>query len=125
MAEGWCRHLHGELIEPFSAGIEKHGLDPAAVKIMRDAGVDISGHVSKLIDELPLVDFDLVITVCGNADAHCPVFPRSVQVIHKSFDDPPRLAADITDEQEITACYRKVCDEIHDFVKELPAMIVE
>ncbi|MEA2115770.1 MAG: arsenate reductase ArsC [Thermodesulfobacteriota bacterium] len=125
MAEGWCRHLHGEVIESFSAGIEKHGLNPFAVKVMRDAGVDISGHFSKLIDELPTVDFDLVVTVCGHADVNCPVFPGPVPVIHQPFDDPPRLAANITDKYEKTACYQRVCDEILAFVKELPLVLAE
>lgn len=125
MAEGWCRHLHGDLIEPFSAGIEKHGLNPVAVQVMRDAGVDISDHFSKLVDELPTGDFDLVVMVCGHADANCPVFPGPVPVIHQPFDDPPRLAAEVTAEHEKAACYRRVCDEIHAFVKELPSLLDE
>ncbi len=125
MAEGWCRHLYGELIEPFSAGIEKHGLNPHAVQVMAAAGVDISGHFAKLTGELPTMNFDLVVTVCGHADANCPVFSGSVPVFHQPFDDPPRLTADATDEQEKTACYQRVCDEIHAFVKELPSLLAE
>ena len=125
MAEGWCRHLHGELIESFSAGIEKHGLNPVAVQVMRDAGVDISGHFSKLIGELPTRNFDLVVTVCGHTDANCPVLPGPVPVIHQPFDDPPRFAADVENEEERKNCYCRVRDEIFDFVKEMPRLLVE
>ena len=123
MAEGWCRHLHEELIEPFSAGIEKHGMNPVAVQVMAEAGVDISVHFSKLIDELPSKDFDLVVTVCSHADANCPLFPGSVPVIHQPFDDPPALAQATEDENEKIDCYRRVCEEIKTFVEDLPKKI--
>jgi len=67
MAEGWARHLKGDVIEPYSAGIETHGLNPKAVQVMAEAGVDISGHQSKNLDELNDVPFDYVVTVCGRA----------------------------------------------------------
>jgi arsenate reductase len=120
MAEGWARHLKGDQLEPFSAGIETHGLNPLAVKVMAEAGVDISGHYSKTVDDLPPPPFDLVITVCGHADENCPFFPGPARVIHHGFDDPPALAASAADEEEALAHYRRVRDEIRDYVLTLP-----
>src|SRR5512141_2375624 len=74
MAEGWARALKSDSIEAYSAGIETHGLNPRAVKVMAEAGVDISGHQSKHVDTLKRVPFDCVVTVCGHASEHCPVF---------------------------------------------------
>ena len=93
MAEGWARYFHGEKYDIYSAGIEKHGLNPLAVKAMARAGIDISAHRSSLIEELEIQDFDYVITVCGHADENCPLFPAKTRVIHHGFDDPPKLAA--------------------------------
>jgi len=100
MAEGWARHLRGDVIEPCSAGIETHGLNPHAVRVMAEAGVDISKQESKHVDELKDVRFDYVVTVCGHADERCPSFPGRTKVIHVGFDDPPRLARDARTEQE-------------------------
>lgn len=119
MAEGWANHLKSDLIDAWSAGIEKHGLNPLAVKIMAEAGVDISGHSSKLIAELPEQEFDYVITVCDNAHESCPLFPGKARIIHKGFSDPPLLAADATNEKEALIHYRLVRDQIRDFVKQL------
>ncbi|MBU0946138.1 MAG: arsenate reductase ArsC [Proteobacteria bacterium] len=119
MAEGWARHLHGERIDVWSAGIEVHGLNPMAVRVMQEAGVDISKHWSKHVDELAGQDFDLVITVCGHADENCPLFPGTTKVIHHGFDDPPQLAKDASSEEAKLACYRRVCLEIRDFIKNL------
>jgi len=116
MAEGWARALRGDDIEAFSAGIETHGLNPYAVRVMAEAGVDISGQRSKLVGELGDVAFDLVVTVCGHAQEHCPVFPGPTRVMHAGFDDPPRLACDAATEQEALAIYRRVRDEIRAFV---------
>src|SRR5512142_863223 len=87
MAEGWARHLKDEVIEPYSAGIEKHGMNPHAVKVMAEAGVDISRHYSKTPAELGAVEFDYVVTVCGHADENCPVFPATTNVVHVGFED--------------------------------------
>ena len=125
MAEGWARHLKDDVIEPFSAGIEKHGLDPLAVKVMSEAGVDISGHVSKKIAELPTMDFDYVVTVCGHAREMCPFFPGKAKVVHVGFDDPPLLAKDARTEEEALQYYRRVRDEIHLFVETLPDSLDE
>ncbi|MFP7754354.1 arsenate reductase ArsC [Thermodesulfobacteriota bacterium B35] len=120
MAEGWARHLKGDVIEPYSAGIERHGMNPRAIRVMREAGVDISGQNSKLISELPLQEFDYVITVCDHAHESCPLFPGRTRVVHAGFDDPPRLAAGADSEEEKLAPYRRVRDEIRAFVETLP-----
>ena len=119
MAEGWANHLKGNQIEAASAGIETHGLNPLAVRVMAEAGVDISDHCSKTTEELE-DNFDYVITVCGHADEQCPVFPAATCVIHHGFDDPPKLAADCESTEEALIHYRRVRDEIRDFVKKLP-----
>jgi arsenate reductase len=120
MAEGWARELKGQVIEPYSAGIETHGLNPDAVRVMAEAGVDISGQRSKLVSELSGVDVDYVVTVCDNAHESCPLFPGKTKVVHVGFDDPPRLAAGAKTEDERLAPYRRVRDEIRAFVKTLP-----
>ncbi|BCO09183.1 arsenate reductase [Desulfolithobacter dissulfuricans] len=123
MAEGWARELNSDTIEAWSAGIERHGLNPKAVQVMAEAGVDISTQSSTLIEELPEQDFDYVITVCGHAHESCPLFPGRTRVIHRGFDDPPRLAATAKSEEEVLACYRRVRDEIRAFVLELPEIL--
>ncbi len=120
MAEGWARHLRGDLLEPVSAGIEVHGLNPRAVRVMAEAGVDISRHRSKRVEDLPTTDFDYVVTVCGHAREHCPVFRGSARVVHAPFDDPPQLAAGLSSEEEVLDIYRRVRDEIRAFVETLP-----
>jgi arsenate reductase len=120
MAEGWARHLKGNVIETYSAGIETHGLNPSAVKVMAEAGVDISGHRSKLLDSLADVDFDFVVTVCDNANESCPIFPRRTKVVHVGFDDPPRLARELKTDDEKLNGYRRVRDEIKAFIETLP-----
>ena len=126
MAEGWARALRGGQIAAFSAGIETHGLNPRAVKVMAEAGVDISGHRSKRVADLPATDFDFVVTVCDHAHESCPLFPGKTKVVHVGFDDPPRLAKDAKTEEEARAHYRRVRDEIKAFVETLPgALTVE
>ena len=120
MAEGWARKLKGDVLEVYSAGIEKHGMNPHAVKVMAEAGVDISKHHSKTLAEIGPVDFDYVVTVCGHADGNCPVFPGKTKVAHVGFDDPPRLTTHLPDGEEKLAVYRRVRDEIRLFVETLP-----
>jgi len=120
MAEGWARHLKGNVIEPYSAGIEPHGLDPRAVTAMAEAGVDISGHRSTHLAEFGGVAFGWVVTVCGGAHERCPVFPAATAVCHVAFDDPPALAREAATEEEALAHYRRVRDEIRAFVETLP-----
>jgi arsenate reductase len=124
MAEGWTRFLKDDQIEVWSAGIETHGLNPNAVKVMAEAGVDISGHRSKHVREVMHVPFDYVVTVCGHAQENCPVFPGRAQVVHRGFDDPPRLAAIATSEEEALGHYRRVRDEIRAFVETLPESLL-
>ncbi len=120
MAEGWARHLKSEEIEAYSAGIEKRGLDPLAVRVMAEAGVDISGQASKMIDELPERTFDHVITLCDHANETCPFFPGRTQRMHAGFDDPPAMAKDASTEEEVFDQYRRVREEIRAFIEQLP-----
>lgn len=120
MAEAWARHLKGDVIEPCSAGTKRHVVSGKAAAVMQEAGIDLTRHYSKSLDDLPDLDFDYVVTVCDNAAEACPVFPGHATVIHHGFDDPPKLAADETDEQRILDHYRRVRDEIRDFVQTLP-----
>ena len=124
MAEGWARYLKSDLIEPYSAGIEMHGLNQNAVKVMAEVGVDISNHSSKHLDELRDVDFDFVVTVCGHAHESCPVFPDKTKVVHVGFDDPPRLAKNAKTEEEALCCYRRVRDNIKAYIETLPAALM-
>ena len=120
MAEGWARHLKGDRLEAHSAGIEARGLDPRAVRVMAEAGVDISGQRSTAVADLAAVAFDYVVTVCDHAAETCPVFPARTAVVHVGFDDPPRLAQGAATEEEALAHYRRVRDQIREFVETLP-----
>jgi len=120
MSEGWARHLKGDLIEACSAGVAPHGVDPRAVRVMAEAGVDISGHTSKHVDDLSGVRFDYVVTVCDNAAESCPIFPGKAKKLHHSFQDPPRLAREASSEEEAMSHYRRVRDEIRAFIETLP-----
>lgn len=125
MAEGWAKHLWKNGYHFFSAGIEKQPINPLAVRVMQEAGVDMGQHYSKTIQELPESDFDLVITVCGHANDQCPTFPSETKVIHRGFDDPPKLARDARTEEEALLVYRKVRDEIREFIDRLPSELVK
>ncbi len=125
MAEGWARALKADSIEAYSAGIETHGLNPNAVKVMAEAGVDISQQKSQHVDEFRHVNFDYVITVCDNAAESCPRFPGQAKVIHRAFDDPPRLAKQAASEEEALGHYRRVRDEIRDYVATLRESLEE
>lgn len=127
MAEGWVRHLLGEKLDACSAGTDPHGLNPLAVKAMGEVGVDISGHTSKRIDACSPESLDLVVTVCGHAHENCPVFlsqsPRT-RVVHQGFDDPPQLAANAASDEEAMPHYRRVRDEIREFIETtLPGLL--
>jgi len=125
MAEGWARHLLGERMEVWSAGVNAAGLDPRAVVVMREAGVEISGHRSKHVNELLQLPFDRVITVCDHASEVCPIFPGKVRMMHHGFADPPSLARGAATEAEALAHYRRVRDEIRAFVQTLPEKLRE
>ena len=120
MAEGWANALLGDVIDAYSAGVEPHDLDPDAILVMSECGVDISNHHSKHVDELMSIPFDYVITLCGHANEKCPLFPGRTKVIHAGFDDPPQLAEMAATREEGLIHYRRVRDEIRDFVIKLP-----
>ncbi len=120
MAEGWTKHLKGDIIDAYSAGVEPHSLDKRAVKAMAEAGVDISHHYAKHINELPKIEFDYVVTVCGHAHETCPFFPGKTKVVHHGFEDPPFLAKEAKTEEEAMQHYRRVRDEIRRFIEGLP-----
>lgn len=120
MAEGWTRHLKADVIDAYSAGIETHGLNPNAVKVMEEAGVDITSQKSQHVDEFKDINFDVVVTVCSHAHESCPVFPGNAKVIHHGFADPPKLAQSAANPDEALDCYRRVRDEIREYVETLP-----
>ncbi len=120
MAEGWARHLKGDGIEPYSAGVEPHGMNNLAIQVMKEAGVDISRQHSKHVDDLKHVPFDYVVTVCDDAHEACPFFPGKTKVVHVGFDDPPGLAKTAQTEAEALGHYRRVRDEIRQFIESLP-----
>ena len=118
MAEGWARKFWGHEFNVYSAGTKKHGMNERAMKVMKEAGVEISSHYSKTIDELPKVTFDYVVTVCDHAHENCPYFPGG-KIVHVGFQDPPALTREMKDEEEILTVYRRVRDEIHETIKNL------
>jgi len=124
MAEGWTRVLKGDEIEVYSAGLETHGLNPNAVKVMAEAGIDISGQRSQHLDEFMELDLDYVVTVCAHAHETCPLFPGSAKVIHHSFDDPPKLSPPDAAEEVKLDGFRRVRDEIKAFVETLPGSLL-
>ncbi|MCI0666959.1 MAG: arsenate reductase ArsC [Methylococcaceae bacterium] len=127
MAEGWARHLQSGSVNAYSAGFEPHGLDPKAVEVMAEVGLDISNHRSRHIDEFRDTKLDVVVTVCDHARETCPVFPVTCKVIHAGFEDPPRIAKELAEkgasEEEQLDCYRKVRDQIKIFVERLPEIL--
>ena len=125
MAESWTRQLKGDLFEPYSADVKPHGIDPRAVRAMAEAGIDISGQQSKSPDALGDIEFDYVVTLCDHAQQSCPVFPARTRLVHVGFEDPPKLAADAKDEEEAMGHYRRVRDEIKDFVERLPEVLIK
>jgi arsenate reductase len=123
MAEGWTRAMWGDRVEAYSAGIETHGLNPNAVRVMAEAGIDISGHKSERIDDFLDIGLDLVVTVCGHAHETCPIFPGATKLVHVGFDDPPKLAESAKTDEEKLDCYRRVRDEIKTFIETLPNLL--
>ena len=125
MAEGWARALKGDVFDVYSAGLETHGLNPYAVKVMAEAGVDISGQKSQLLDEFMDLDLDYVVTVCDHAHETCPLFPGKAKVVHRGFEDPPRLSPPDAPEEVKLEGFRRVRDEIRAFVETLPEALEE
>jgi arsenate reductase len=122
MADGWVRELKRDKIEPYSARLEKHGINPLAVKVMAEKKVDISTQQSKVLEELPIQIFDYVITLCGHAHETCPYFPG--KIIHRGFNDPPALSAGADNEEEKLYHYRRVRDETQQLVETLPQSLL-
>ena len=125
MAEGWARRFHATRFRVASAGVAPQALDPRAVQVMAEAGVDISQQRPSALAEIQNERFDCVVTVCDAAREACPVFPGATRQLHRSFDDPPRLARGARNEAEVLSHYRRVRDEIRAFVFDLPALLVE
>ncbi|TNF46736.1 arsenate reductase ArsC [bacterium] len=123
MAEGWARELKGDSVEPWSAGTKIKELDPLAVRVMEEMGVDISGHRSKYLDDLGDIEFDWVVTVCSEVHESCPIFPGKTRLVHAGFDDPPRLALEARSEEEAIEIYRRVRDEIREFIEKIPDVL--
>lgn len=119
MAEGWARHLKPNVLEPYSAGVLPNRVDPRAVRVMAEVGVDISDYRSKNVSELMHIDFNYVITLCGHAHETCPIFTGKAKIVHRGFDDPPTLARGAHGDDEAMPHYRRVRDEIRDFVEQL------
>ncbi|MFG0306035.1 MAG: arsenate reductase ArsC [Phycisphaerales bacterium JB040] len=123
MAEGWANHLHDGELEACSAGTSPHGLNPLAVRAMAEVGIDISHHRSNTIEDNDPDTLDLVVTVCDHARETCPVFSGGALVMHRGFDDPPRLASGAESDDEAMSHYRRVRDEIRAFVEALPESV--
>lgn len=120
MAEGFARALKGDAIEAYSAGVMPVGINLYAIKVMHEVGIDISNQRSKDVHDLLDVPIDYVVSVCGYADRHCPTFPGKTKVVHHGFDDPPTLASTVKSEKEALDIYRRVRDEIREFIEKLP-----
>jgi arsenate reductase len=125
MAEAWTQRLIGDRFDACSAGIQPKGLDLRAVKVMTEEGMDISGQSSKDIESLGNVEFDYVITLCDNGKESCPFFPAKTRVMHQGFDDPPKFAEGVADEDHALSHYRRIRDEIREFVEKLPEALEE
>lgn len=120
MAEGWTRALRSDEFEVLSAGTEPKPIDPRAVRVMAEVGVDISGRGSKSVDEFSGQEFDYVVTVCDAANEACPFFPGRTKRVHAGFPDPPALARGAANEEEALGHYRRVRDDIRAFVVVMP-----
>ncbi len=122
MAEGFGKSLFGNKYNFYSAGTKKNGLNPYAVKVMAESGVDISTHESNTTDELEGITMDVVFTVCSDAHENCPYFPGG-KIIHRGFDDPPRMSANFENEEEKLQIYRRVRDEIKEFIQNIDQLL--
>lgn len=123
MAEAWTRHLKGDQFEAYSAGVETREVDPRAIRVMEEVAIDISTQHSKHVDTLAEVEFDYVVTLCSHANEACPFFPARTKLRHVGFDDPPHLAAKASSEDEAMKFYRRVRNEIRDFVQGFPGSL--
>ncbi len=117
MAEGWGHFLKSEGFNFYSAGTNPKGVHPKAVQVMKEVGVDISAQQSKHLRDFDIKTFDVVITLCGNADENCPVFSGKTLRLHQGFDDPPKCIKEGADEEEELKQFRRVRDEIRAYVE--------
>jgi len=122
MAEGWARNLKSDVIDAFSAGVSPAGVSTRAIAVMDEAGIDISSHTSKHVDDYMAIDFDYVITLCDHANEHCPVFSGKTKVIHKPFEDPTFVVGSTG---EIMSAFRKARDLIREYVETLPESLTD
>ncbi|TYB32681.1 MAG: arsenate reductase ArsC [Flexistipes sinusarabici] len=120
MAEAYGKN-YLENYNVYSAGLEKHGLNPYMLKVMKEDGFEMQGHYSKTLNDVNNIDFDVVVTVCDHASETCPVYLKKAQIIHKGFDDPAQATGD---EEEILAQFRKVRDEIKSYIKDELSKII-
>jgi arsenate reductase len=120
IAEGYIRNYRGESLEVYSAGIETHGVNPKAISIMKEDGIDISSHTSNHISEYYNIEFDYVITVCDNAKENCPYFPSKAKMLHYNFKDPAKATGS---EEDIMQQFRKVRDEIKAYCRKFVSII--
>lgn len=118
MAEGWAKTLQPDIIDAQSAGIEKHEIDSLAIKVMEEAGVDISNQKSKLISDIDLNAFDYVITLCAEAEKNCPYIPGNIKRLHLPIDDPQKFK--IVSREDTLFHYRRIRDEIRHLIMYLP-----
>lgn len=114
IAHGYLQHFGGSAVEVLSAGVETHGVNPRAIAIMKEDGIDISRHTSNNVDEYRDLAFDHVITVCDNAKERCPWFPTTAQKHHHNFTDPAKVTGT---EEEVMRAFRQVRDEIKAYCK--------
>lgn len=123
MAHGWANALKLSGVEFYSAGIEKHGVNPHAITVMQESGIDISAHQSQLLSEFDDIDFNVIFAVCDKASENCPAVGANSKVICHRFDDPPMLAAKATSHQQKLDCYRQVRDQIQQWIAQLPQQL--
>lgn len=121
IAEGYLRYFSQGKAEIFSAGVETHGVNPRAITVMKEDGIDISGHTSNHINEYEGIDFDYVITVCDNAREQCPYFPTTAQKLHQNFPDPAKATGS---ESEIMDEFRRVRNLIKDYCDDFIARYI-
>lgn len=124
MAHGFANSMHNDSLQCYSAGLVSHGMNNLAVQVMAEIGIDISEHTSQTLSELGHINFDYVATVCDHAADNCPSFKQGEQLIHQRFDDPPKLALHAKTDEESLVFYRKVRDEIQQWVEELPQQLI-
>ena len=118
IAEGYLRHFAGEKAEVWSAGVETHGVNPRAIAIMSEDGIDISHHTSNNLNEYAAINFDFVITVCDNAKERCPFFPTDAKIYHQNFPDPAKAGGP---EDEVKLAFRQVRDQIKEYSRQFVA----